>query len=57
MEVDCNDFANEAHYFCSKAEDPEGIIRVVVAAGRPESPEIERAHFFTTNAKQIYRIP
>jgi len=57
MEVDCNEFAEEAHDFYSKAEDSDGLIRVVVAAGRPESPEIERAHIFTTNAIQIYRIP
>jgi hypothetical protein len=57
MEVDCNELAEEAHDFYSKAEDSDGLIRVVVAAGRPESPEIERAHIFTTNAIQIYRIP
>lgn len=43
MEVDCEESSEEAHYFCSKAEDPDGLIRVVVAAGRPESPDFERS--------------
>ena len=57
MEVDCEESSEEAHDFYSKVEDSDGLIRVVVAAGQPESPEIERAQIFTTNAIQIYRIP
>lgn len=57
MEVDCEESSEEAHDFYSKVEDSDGLIRVVVAAGQPESPEIERAQIFTTNAIQVYRIP
>jgi len=42
MEVDCEESADEARYFCSLAEQPGGLIQAVVAAVRPESPDFER---------------
>ena len=42
MEVDCEESADEARYFCSLAEQPGGLIQAVVAAARPESPDFER---------------
>ena len=42
MEVDCEESADEARYFCSLAEQPGCLIQVVVAAARPESPDFER---------------
>ena len=42
MEVDCEESADEARYFCSLAEQPGCLIQAVVAAARPESPDFER---------------
>ena len=42
MEVDCEESADEARYFCSLAEQPSCLIQAVVAAARPESPDFER---------------
>ena len=42
MEVDCEESADEARYFCSLAEQPGGLIQAVVASARPESPDFER---------------
>ena len=42
MEVDCEESADEARYFCSLAEQPSSLIQAVVAAARPESPDFER---------------
>ena len=42
MEVDCEESADEARYFCSLAEQPGGLIQAVVASVRPESPDFER---------------
>lgn len=42
MEVDCEESADEARYFCSLAEQPGCLIQAVVAAARPESPDYER---------------
>jgi predicted TIM-barrel fold metal-dependent hydrolase len=42
MEVDCEESADEARYFCSLAEQPGSLIQAVVAAARPESPDFER---------------
>ena len=42
MEVDCEESADEARYFCPLAEQPGCLIQAVVAAARPESPDFER---------------
>lgn len=42
MEVDCEESADEARYFCSLAEQPGCLIQAVVAAARPESPDFKR---------------
>ena len=42
MEVDCEESADEARYFCSLAEQSGCLIQAVVAAARPESPDFER---------------
>jgi predicted TIM-barrel fold metal-dependent hydrolase len=42
MEVDCEESADEARYFCSLAKQPGGLIQAVVASVRPESPDFER---------------
>ena len=42
MEVDCEESADEARYFCSLTEQPGCLIQAVVAAARPESPDFER---------------
>lgn len=42
VEVDCEESADEARYFCSLAEQPGSFIQAVVAAARPESPDFER---------------
>jgi len=44
MEVDCEESADEARYFCDLAEQPGSFIQAVVAAARPESPDFERSH-------------
>jgi predicted TIM-barrel fold metal-dependent hydrolase len=43
MEVDCEESANEARYFCAVAEQRGSFIQAVVAAARPESPDFERS--------------
>jgi len=43
MEVDCEESADEAHYFCALAERPGSFIQAVVAAARPESPDFEQS--------------
>ena len=43
MEVDCEEPADEAHYFCALAEQPGSFIQAVVAAARPESPDFEQS--------------
>ena len=43
MEVDCEESADEARYFCTLAEQPGSLIQAVVAAARPESPDFERS--------------
>ena len=43
MEVDCEESADEARYFCALAEQPGSFIQAVVAAARPESPDFERS--------------
>jgi predicted TIM-barrel fold metal-dependent hydrolase len=43
MEVDCEESADEAHYFCAIAERPGSFIQAVVPAARPESPDFERS--------------
>jgi predicted TIM-barrel fold metal-dependent hydrolase len=43
MEVDCDEFDDEARYFCSLAEQPGAFIQAVVAAARPESPDFGRS--------------
>lgn len=42
MEVDCEESAEEARYFCSIADQPGSFIQSVVAAARPELPGFER---------------
>lgn len=42
MEVDCEESADEARHFCEVATGPEGFLRAVVAAGRPESADFVR---------------
>jgi hypothetical protein len=43
MEVDCDEFDDEARYFCSLAEQPGTLSQAVVAAARPESPDFGRS--------------
>lgn len=58
MEVDCEESADEARYFCSLAEQPGCLIQAVVAAARPESPDFERnleamAHSRLTGIRRV----
>jgi len=43
MEVDCEQSADEARYFCALSEQPGSLIQAVVAAARPESPDFEQS--------------
>jgi predicted TIM-barrel fold metal-dependent hydrolase len=42
MEVDCDESAEEAQYFCKMAEEPGCLIQSVVAAARPEEDTFEK---------------
>ena len=58
MEVDCEESADAARYFCSLAEQPGCLIQAVVAAARPESPDFERnleamAHSRLTGIRRV----